>query len=257
MSELPPSSDVQPVSAADTASSNAPSARRAVVLLSGGLDSTTVLAVAKRDGYEPYAMTFRYGQRHDGEIEAARRVAADHGVAQHVVVDIDLRQWGGSALTADVDVPKDRDVDSGSTVIPVTYVPARNTIFLSFALAWAETLGADSIFIGVNALDYSGYPDCRPEYIAAFEHMANLATRAGVENAPAGDHRLRIHAPLQHLTKSDIVALGQSLGVNYSLTTSCYDPVNGVACGHCDACQLRLKGFAENHLVDPIAYVTT
>lgn len=226
-------------------------ARPAVVLLSGGLDSTTVLAIAKRDGYTPYAMTFRYGQRHSVEIDAARRVAAAQGVAQHVVVDIDLRLWGGSALTSEVAVPKDRDVEAPSEEIPVTYVPARNTIFLSFALAWAETLGADAIFIGVNALDYSGYPDCRPEYIAAFERMANLATRAGVE----GTQRLTLHAPLQHLSKSQIVALGQSLGVDYAITTSCYDPAaDGTACGHCDACQLRLRGFAANGLADPIAY---
>lgn len=223
----------------------------AVVLLSGGLDSTTVLAVAKREGYAPHAMTFRYGQRHSVEIEAARRVASAVGVAKHVVVDIDLRQWGGSALTADVEVPKDRDVDHATDEIPVTYVPARNTIFLSFALAWAEVLGADAIFIGVNALDYSGYPDCRPEYVAAFEQMANLATAAGVQ----GTQRLRIHAPLQHLTKAQIVALGHELGVDYSLTTSCYDPApDGTACGHCDACQLRLRGFAEAGSQDPIAY---
>ncbi|WP_396207125.1 7-cyano-7-deazaguanine synthase QueC [Gemmatimonas sp.] len=223
----------------------------AVVLLSGGLDSTTVLAVAKREGYAPHAMTFRYGQRHSVEIEAARRVASAMGVAKHVVVDIDLRQWGGSALTADVDVPKDRDVDHATDEIPVTYVPARNTIFLSFALAWAEVLGADAIFIGVNALDYSGYPDCRPEYVAAFEQMANLATAAGVQ----GTQRLHIHAPLQHLTKAQIVALGHELGVDYSLTTSCYDPEpDGTACGHCDACQLRLRGFAEAGSQDPIAY---
>jgi len=223
----------------------------AVVLLSGGLDSTTVLAVAKREGYAPHAMTFRYGQRHSVEIEAARRVASAMGVAKHVVVDIDLRQWGGSALTADVEVPKDRDVDHATDEIPVTYVPARNTIFLSFALAWAEVLGSDAIFIGVNALDYSGYPDCRPEYVAAFEQMANLATAAGVQ----GTQRLRIHAPLQHLTKAQIVALGHELGVDYSLTTSCYDPApDGTACGHCDACQLRLRGFAEAGSQDPIAY---
>jgi 7-cyano-7-deazaguanine synthase len=223
----------------------------AVVLLSGGLDSTTVLAVAKREGYAPHAMTFRYGQRHSVEIEAARRVASAVGVAKHVVVDIDLRQWGGSALTADVEVPKDRDVDHATDEIPVTFVPARNTIFLSFALAWAEVLGADAIFIGVNALDYSGYPDCRPEYVAAFEQMANLATAAGVQ----GTQRLRIHAPLQHLTKAQIVALGHELGVDYSLTTSCYDPApDGTACGHCDACQLRLRGFAEAGSQDPIAY---
>jgi 7-cyano-7-deazaguanine synthase len=223
----------------------------AVVLLSGGLDSTTVLAVAKREGFTPYAMTFRYGQRHSVEIDASRRVAQAMGVAKHVVVDIDLRQWGGSALTADVDVPKDRDMDHAVDEIPVTYVPARNTIFMSFALAWAEVLGADAIFIGVNALDYSGYPDCRPEYVAAFEAMANLATAAGVQ----GTQRLRIHAPLQHLSKAQIVALGHELGVDYSLTTSCYDPApNGTACGHCDACQLRLRGFAEAGARDPIAY---
>jgi 7-cyano-7-deazaguanine synthase len=222
-----------------------------VVLLSGGLDSTTVLALAKRDGYYPYAMTFRYGQRHSVEIEAARRVAQAMGVAKHVVVDIDLRQWGGSALTADVEVPKDRDVDHAVDEIPVTYVPARNTIFMSFALAWAEVLGADAIFIGVNALDYSGYPDCRPEYVTAFEAMANLATAAGVQ----GTQRLRIHAPLQHLTKAQIVTLGHELGVDYSLTTSCYDPSPaGVSCGHCDACQLRLRGFADAGATDPIAY---
>ncbi|MCZ8204240.1 7-cyano-7-deazaguanine synthase QueC [Gemmatimonas sp.] len=234
-------------------SNSAPTGRPAVVLLSGGLDSTTVLAVAKREGYTPHAMTFRYGQRHSVEIEAARRVASAMGVVHHVVVDIDLRQWGGSALTADVAVPKDRDVDQTANEIPVTYVPARNTIFLSFALAWAEVLGADAIFIGVNALDYSGYPDCRPEYVAAFEHMANLATAAGVQ----GTSRLRIHAPLQHLTKAQIVALGHSLGVDYSLTTSCYDPAaDGTACGHCDACQLRLRGFADAGARDPIAYAS-
>ncbi|MCE2902860.1 MAG: 7-cyano-7-deazaguanine synthase QueC [Gemmatimonas sp.] len=225
--------------------------RPAVVLLSGGLDSATALAVAKREGFTPYAMTFRYGQRHQVEIEAARRVAEAQGVARHVIVDIDLRLWGGSALTGDAAVPKDRDVTHASDEIPVTYVPARNTIFLSFALAWAEVLGADAIVIGVNALDYSGYPDCRPEYVAAFEAMANLATRAGVE----GTQRLTIHAPLQHLTKAQIVALGRELGVDYALTTSCYDPApDGMACGHCDACQLRLRGFAEAGSVDPIAY---
>jgi 7-cyano-7-deazaguanine synthase len=236
----------------DPSASAAPSAPPAIVLLSGGLDSTTVLAVAKRDGFTPYAMTFRYGQRHAVEIDAARRVASAYGVAKHVVVDIDLRQWGGSALTADVEVPKDRDVEQASDEIPITYVPARNTIFLSFALAWAEVLGATAIFVGVNALDYSGYPDCRPEYIEAFARMANLATRAGVE----GTQQLTIHAPLQHLSKAQIVALGTSLGVDYSMTTSCYDPASdGTSCGHCDACQLRLKGFAENGLRDPIAYV--
>ncbi len=225
--------------------------RPAVVLLSGGLDSATALAVARRDGFTPYAMTFRYGQRHSVEIDAARRVAGAQGVAKHVVVDIDLRQWGGSALTGDDEVPKDRDVEHPGDEIPVTYVPARNTIFLSFALAWAETLNAQAIFIGVNALDYSGYPDCRPEYVEAFERMANLATRAGIE----GTQRLQIHAPLQHLSKADIVRLGMSLGVDYSLTTSCYDPAaDGTSCGHCDACQLRLRGFAEAGSADPIAY---
>jgi 7-cyano-7-deazaguanine synthase len=227
--------------------------RPAVVLLSGGLDSTTVLAVARREGFTPYAMTFRYGQRHAVEIEAARRVAAAHGVAHHVVVDIDLRLWGGSALTGDVAVPKDRDVAHPTDEIPVTYVPARNTIFLSFALAWAETLNAQAIFIGVNALDYSGYPDCRPEYVAAFEQMANLATRAGVE----GTQRLTIHAPLQHLSKAEIIRLGHELGVDYAITTSCYDPApDGTACGRCDACQLRRRGFADAGVADPIAYAT-
>jgi 7-cyano-7-deazaguanine synthase len=227
--------------------------RPAVVLLSGGLDSTTVLAVARREGFTPYAMTFRYGQRHAVEIEAARRVASAHGVANHVVVDIDLRLWGGSALTGDVAVPKDRDVAHPTDEIPVTYVPARNTIFLSFALAWAETLNAQAIFIGVNALDYSGYPDCRPEYVAAFEQMANLATRAGVE----GTQRLTIHAPLQHLSKAEIIRLGHELGVDYAITTSCYDPApDGTACGRCDACQLRRRGFAEAGAADPIAYAT-
>ena len=236
---------------AAAASSTSAISRPAVVLLSGGLDSTTVLAVARREGFAPYAMTFRYGQRHSLEIDAARRVAAAHGVEKHVVVDIDLRQWGGSALTADVAVPKDRNVEHPTAEIPITYVPARNTIFLSFALAWAETLDARAIFIGVNALDYSGYPDCRPEYVAAFEQMANLATRAGVE----GTERLRVHAPLQHLSKADIIRLGRELGVDYSITTSCYDPApDGVACGHCDACQLRLRGFAEAGSTDPIAY---
>ena len=223
------------------------------MLLSGGLDSATALAVALRDGFTPYAMTFRYGQRHSAEIEAAKRVAAAQGVAKHLVVDIDLRQWGGSALTSDAQVPKDRDVTAPSDEIPATYVPARNTIFLSFALAWAETVHATDLFIGVNALDYSGYPDCRPEYIAAFDAMANLATRAGIE----GTSRLMIHAPLQQLTKADIIRLGQTLNVDYSLTTSCYDPASdGTSCGHCDACQLRLKGFAEAGSVDPLSYTS-
>jgi 7-cyano-7-deazaguanine synthase len=223
---------------------------KAVLLLSGGLDSTTLLAVARRDGFDVHAMTFRYGQRHANEVDAARRVAARFGVHDHVVADIDLRTFGGSALTSDsIDVPRDRDV--GERGVPVTYVPARNTIFLAFALAWAEVLGAADIFIGVNALDYSGYPDCRPEYIEAFERMANLATRAGTE----GRLLLRIRAPLINLTKAQIIQLGTSLGVDYAVTQSCYDPDStGAACGHCDACQLRLKGFAEAGIPDPARY---
>jgi len=223
---------------------------KAVLLLSGGLDSTTLLAVARRDGFDVHAMTFRYGQRHATEIDAARRVAARFGVHDHVVADIDLRTFGGSALTSDsIDVPRDRDV--GERGVPVTYVPARNTIFLAFALAWAEVLGVADIFIGVNALDYSGYPDCRPEYIEAFERMANLATRAATE----GSLLLRIRAPLIKLTKAQIIQLGTSLGVDYALTQSCYDPdTGGAACGHCDACQLRLKGFAEAGIADPARY---
>jgi 7-cyano-7-deazaguanine synthase len=224
----------------------------AVLLLSGGLDSTTLLALVKRDGYAVHAMSFRYGQRHQHELSAARAVAAKYGVVRHVIVEIDLRVFGGSALTADIDVPKDRDATALSSGVPITYVPARNTIFLSYALAWAEVLGAQDIFIGVNALDYSGYPDCRPEYIAAFEKLANLATRAGVE----GD-AVNIRAPLLHLTKREIIDLGTSLGVDYSMTTSCYDPdEHGAACGHCDACQLRLKGFAEGGRVDPAPYAS-
>ena len=222
-----------------------------VVLLSGGLDSTTTLAIAISEGYEPSALTFRYGQRHEVEIDAARDVASTFGVANHIVATIDLRVFGGSALTSDEAVPMDRDLNEMGEGIPVTYVPARNTIFLSFALAYAEVLGASDIFIGVNALDYSGYPDCRPEYLEAYENMANLATRAGVE----GGQRLRIHAPLLSLTKSDIIKRGMELGVDYSRTITCYDPAkNAAACGHCDACLLRLKGFAEAGLVDPAAY---
>jgi len=224
----------------------------AVLLLSGGLDSTTLLALATRDGYAVNAMSFRYGQRHQHELTAARAVAARYGVARHVIAEIDLRVFGGSALTADIDVPKDRDAAQMSTGVPVTYVPARNTIFLSYALAWAEVLGAREIFIGVNALDYSGYPDCRPEYIDAFERLANLATRAGVE----GD-AVKIRAPLIDLSKREIIDLGASLGVDYSLTTSCYDPgADGAACGHCDACQLRLKGFSDSGRRDPARYVS-
>lgn len=219
---------------------------RAVVLLSGGLDSSTALAVAKRDGHDLYAMTFRYGQRHAAEVGAAQRVARAARVTDQVVVDIDLRTFGGSALTGDLAVPKD-GVTNG---IPVTYVPARNTIFLSYALAWAEVLTAGDIYIGVNALDYSGYPDCRPAYVEAFQRMAGLATRAGVEGAP-----VRIRAPLIDKTKAEIIKLGQSLGVDYSLTTSCYDPaVDGTPCGACDACRLRLKGFADAGMQDPLKY---
>jgi 7-cyano-7-deazaguanine synthase len=226
----------------------------AVVLLSGGLDSTTVLAIAKSDGFSVHALTFRYGQRHSVEVDAAKAIARRAGVAEHQVVDIDLTVFGGSALTADIAVPKDRDLSAASASakeIPITYVPARNTIFLSYALALAEVVGASNIFIGVNALDYSGYPDCRPEYIEAFEKMANLATRAGVE----GRTRLTIRTPLIALTKAAIIRLGTSLGVDYGATTSCYDPgADGEACGRCDACQLRLKGFEEAGQEDPITY---
>jgi 7-cyano-7-deazaguanine synthase len=225
--------------------------RQAVLLLSGGLDSTTLLALATQRGYTVNALTFSYGQRHALEIERARAIAAQYGVLRHVVADIDMRQFGGSALTADIAVPKDRSAGELGHGIPVTYVPARNTIFLSFALAWAEVLGANEIFIGVNALDYSGYPDCRPEFIRAFEAMARLATKAGVE----GGAPVSVRTPLIDMSKREIVALGVSLGVDYSMTTSCYDPsADGVACGHCDACQLRLKGFSEAGLRDPVRY---
>ena len=224
---------------------------RAVVLLSGGLDSATTLALALAAGYEAYALSFRYGQRHAVELEAAGRVALQLGAARHVVADIDLRTFGGSALTADIPVPRDRSPDAMAEGIPVTYVPARNTIFLAFALGWAEVLGAADIFIGVNALDYSGYPDCRPEFIAAFERLANLATRAGVE----GGTRFRVRTPLIELSKREIVAQGLALGVDYALTRSCYDPApDGAACGRCDSCQLRLKGFRENGMEDPAPY---
>ena len=227
---------------------------KAVVLLSGGADSTTALAIAKSEGFEVYALTFRYGQRHEFEINAARRVAENLGVARHLVADIDLRLIGGSALTSDIPVPKDRPVDEMSHGIPVTYVPARNTIFLSFALAWAEVLGASDIFIGVNALDYSGYPDCRPEFIDAYRRMANLATKAGVE----GRQNLNIHTPLISLTKGQIIHRGLELGVDYALTSSCYEPsLDGEACGRCDSCLLRLKGFVENGIGDPVPYRTT
>lgn len=227
--------------------------KRAIVLLSGGLDSATALAIARDAGYAVHALSFRYGQRHAVELEAARRVAAHFEAAEHVIAEIDLRVFGGSALTADIAVPKQRSLDEMARDIPVTYVPARNTVFLSFALAYAETRGASDIFIGVNALDYSGYPDCRPEYIAAFEQMANLATKAGVE----GTQRLRIHTPLIELSKAQIIERGLALGVDYALTHSCYDPAtDGTACGQCDSCLLRLKGFAEAGAVDPVRYAT-
>jgi 7-cyano-7-deazaguanine synthase len=224
--------------------------RPAVVLLSGGLDSSTTLAIAQDLGYKVHAISFRYGQRHMVELEAARQIAQHAGVEKHVVVDIDLRLFGGSALTANVAVPKHRSTDEMADGIPTTYVPARNTVFLSFALAWAEVLGADSIFLGVNALDYSGYPDCRPEYIAAYERMANLATKRSVEG-----QRLRIYAPLIGLSKADIIRRGLELDVDYALTRSCYDPSgSGEACGCCDSCLLRRKGFQENGVEDPTAY---
>jgi len=221
----------------------------AVVLLSGGLDSTTVLALARRDGYRCYALSFRYGQRHEVELDAAARVAAAIGVTEHAVVDVDLRVFGGSALTAPIAVPKhasDAELPPG---IPVTYVPARNTVFLSLALGWAEVLGASDIFVGVNALDYSGYPDCRPEYIAAFEQMANLATKAAVEDG----RRIHVHAPLISLGKAEIIALGVELGVDYGLTHSCYDPADdGSPCGRCDSCLLRRRGFEAAGIADPL-----
>ena len=224
--------------------------KKAVVLLSGGLDSSTTLAMARLEGYETYALTFRYGQRHEREIAAAKTLARNFEVKKHVILDIDLRSFGGSALTDDIPVPKRRRPEEISGHIPVTYVPARNTIFLSFALAWAEVIGAEDIFIGVNALDYSGYPDCRPEYIHAFEQMANLATRAGVEG-----RSFAIHTPLIDLTKAEIVRQGMALGVDFSKTVTCYDPsASGAACGVCDACILRLKGFQENGLADPAPY---
>ncbi len=222
-----------------------------VVLLSGGLDSTTLLAYAIDAGFLPHAMTFRYGQRHAVEIEAAQRVARAFGVRDHVIVDIDLRTFGGSALTSDAAIPKDRPRDAISRGIPITYVPARNTIFLSFALAWAEVLDASDIFIGVNAVDYSGYPDCRPEYIAAYQRMANLATRGAVE----GTLPVRIRAPLIDLTKRQIIELGMRLGVDYGMTSSCYDPTpSGAGCGRCDACRLRLDAFAAAGASDPAPY---
>ena len=225
--------------------------KKAVILLSGGLDSATCLAIAIDSGFLPYALSFRYGQRHEFELDSAKAVSKSMGVEEHIILDIDLRAFGGSALTDDIEVPKDRDETNIKNEIPVTYVPARNTIFLSFGLAYAETLGANDIFIGVNALDYSGYPDCRPEYIASFQHMANLATKVGVEEKSDTN----IHTPLIDLTKSDIIKAGLSLNVNYGLTHSCYDPEqNGYSCGHCDACQLRIRGFEKIGLSDPIKY---
>jgi 7-cyano-7-deazaguanine synthase len=223
---------------------------KAVVLLSGGLDSTTTAAIALEQGFEVHALTVRYGQRHAVELDAARRVAARLGLRRHVVMDLDLRPFGGSALTGDLPVPKDTPFGEIGTRIPATYVPARNTIFLSLGLAWAETLEARDIFIGANALDYSGYPDCRPEYFDAFTRMADLATRAGVEGA-----RFTIHAPLLRLTKAEIVARGAALGVDFGLTSSCYDPASdGAACGRCEACLLRLKGFEAAGIPDPVRY---
>jgi 7-cyano-7-deazaguanine synthase len=224
--------------------------KRAVVLLSGGLDSATVLAVSRAEGFEPHVLSFRYGQRHHHELAAAARVADSLGAAEHRIAEIDLRLFGGSALTEEIEVPKNRSEAEMSAEIPVTYVPARNTIFLSYALAYAETIRASDIFLGVNAIDYSGYPDCRPEFIDAFEQLANLATRAGTEGA-----RFKIHAPLLRLTKAEIIRLGMSLGADYSLTHSCYDPTpDGLACGECDSCQLRLRGFRAAGLKDPVAY---
>ncbi|MEQ1887177.1 MAG: 7-cyano-7-deazaguanine synthase QueC [Bryobacteraceae bacterium] len=223
--------------------------KKAVVLLSGGLDSATVAALAIAEGFKVHAISFSYGQRHSIELESARQVASALNIAEHRVVSIDLRAFGGSALTADLGVPKGRAPAEMSDGIPITYVPARNTIFLSFALAWAEVLGAYDIYLGVNALDYSGYPDCRPEFIAAFETMANLATKAGVE----GKIRMTIHVPLISMSKAEIIREGITLGVDYSLTSSCYDPSpTGVPCGQCDSCLLRMKGFADNGLQDPL-----
>ncbi|HVM63403.1 MAG TPA: 7-cyano-7-deazaguanine synthase QueC [Acidimicrobiales bacterium] len=225
--------------------------RQAIVLLSGGIDSTTALAIARDEGFRCNALSFSYGQRHSSELDAARRVAAALGVQRQVVVDIDLRRFGGSALTGDIEVPKGRDLEAEGDAIPVTYVPARNTIFLSYALAFAETSGASDIFIGVNALDYSGYPDCRPEYIAAFQHMANLATKVGVE----GIAKIAIRAPLIEMTKAEIIRRGTALGVDYGLTVSCYDAdIAGRACRRCDSCQLRARGFAEAGVADPTKY---
>jgi len=226
--------------------------RKAVVLLSGGLDSTTTLAIASKQGYDCFALTFRYGQRHETELQCACKIATHFEVQDHIIANIDLRAFGSSALTDDFEVPKKRDIDAISEGIPITYVPARNTIFLSFALAYAESLDSHDIFIGVNAIDYSGYPDCRPEYIASFQKMANFATKAGVEGDP-----FTIHTPLIKLTKANIIKQGIALGVDYSITCTCYDPdAHGRSCGQCDACQLRLKGFEQNGLRDPAVYQT-
>jgi 7-cyano-7-deazaguanine synthase len=226
--------------------------KKAVVLLSGGIDSTTAMSIAKHEGFEIYSLSFSYGQRHAFELKAAQKMADAIGVAEHLVINIDIEKIGGSSLTDDIDVPKDRDEISMSREIPVTYVPARNTIFLSYALAWAEVLESSDIFIGVNAIDYSGYPDCRPEYTEAFEHMANLATKAGVE----GITKIRIRTPLIHLTKAQIIKKGVELGIDYSLTHSCYDPsYQGLACGRCDSCFLRKKGFKEAGIPDPTKYI--
>ena len=226
--------------------------KKAVVLLSGGLDSTTTLAIARDEGYDTYCMSFRYGQRHTVELQCAKNIANALGVRQHIVVDIDLRTFGSSALTTDIEVPKDRSETDMGNGIPITYVPARNTIFLSYALAYAEVLASDTIFIGANAIDYSGYPDCRPEYIDAYQTMANLATQAGVE----GKTKLRIRAPLIDKTKAEIIQIGAALGVDYSLTLSCYDPdTEGRACGGCDSCLLRKRGFKEADIPDPTRYI--
>ena len=225
--------------------------KKAVILLSGGLDSVTCLAIAKSKDYSLYALTFRYGQRHQFEIGAAKECALSQQVENHIIMDIDLRSFGGSALTDNIDVPKDRIETNITDDIPITYVPARNTIFLSFALAYSESIGCSDIFIGVNALDYSGYPDCRPEYISAFESMSNLATKSGV----TGKSSIKIHTPLIDMGKHEIIKTGSSLGVDYSITHSCYDPdKNGISCGRCDACTLRLKGFKKAGIADPIQY---
>lgn len=227
--------------------------KNAVVLLSGGLDSTTVLAMAQDQGFTPITLTFRYGQRHSEEIETAARMAKKAGVVRHVVADIDLRAFGGSALTADIDVPKDRSDIGQEAEIPITYVPARNTVFLSYALALAETSGSYDVFIGVNALDYSGYPDCRPDFVRAFERVMNLATKAGVE----GENPFTLHTPLIDMTKAQIIQAGLALGVDYAETLSCYDPApDGAHCGHCDACHLRRKGFIDAGVEDPTRYAS-